>query len=95
MANIAKLLGQPPTEGPRCYPSRDAIVCTTLLAWPWSKTITTNSNSSAIKSENMPSASVMAKSKIRLPNCPCAADELRSAAEQIMKKLVNDWTASR
>lgn len=66
MANIAKLLGQPPTEGPRCYPSRDAIVCTTLLAWPWSKTITTNSNSSAIKSENMPSASVMAPDEVEV-----------------------------
>src|SRR5581483_5111173 len=39
-----------------------------------------NSSKSAISSEKMPSASVMAKPKIRLPNWPCAADGLRKAA---------------
>ena len=39
-----------------------------------------NSSSSAISSEKMPSASVTAKPKIRLPNWPCAADGLRTAA---------------
>src|SRR5262245_7116001 len=40
----------------------------------------TNRSSSAISSEKMPSASVTAKPKIRLPNWPWAADGLRSAA---------------
>src|SRR5581483_3198207 len=40
----------------------------------------TNSNSSATSSEKMPSASVTAKPKIRLPNWPWAADGLRMAA---------------
>src|SRR5262249_6489259 len=38
------------------------------------------SSSSPISSEKMPSASVTAKPKIRLPNWPWAADGLRSAA---------------
>src|ERR1700688_750035 len=40
----------------------------------------TNSSSSAISSEKMPSASVTAKPKIRLPNWPWAAEGLRTAA---------------
>ena len=40
----------------------------------------TNSSSSAISNEKMPSASVTAKPKIRLPNCPWAAEGLRIAA---------------
>jgi len=39
-----------------------------------------NKSSSAISSEKMPSASVTAKPKIRLPNWPCAAEGLRTAA---------------
>src|SRR5229473_4154198 len=39
-----------------------------------------NSSSSAISSEKMPSASVTAKPKIRLPNWPWAAEGLRTAA---------------
>src|ERR1700730_4671602 len=39
-----------------------------------------NSSSNAISSEKMPSASVTAKPKIRLPNWPWAADGLRTAA---------------
>ena len=45
-----------------------------------SRSQSANSSSSAISSEKMPSASVTAKPKIRLPNWPCAADGLRSAA---------------
>ena len=40
----------------------------------------TNSRSNAISSEKMPSASVTAKPKIRLPNWPWAAEGLRTAA---------------
>src|SRR4051812_43443832 len=47
----------------------------------------TNSSSSAISSEKMPSASVTAKPKIRLPNWPCAAEGLRSAAERYWPKI--------
>src|SRR3990172_1212515 len=38
-----------------------------------------NSSRKAIRSAKMPSASVTAKPKIRRPNCPSAADGLRSA----------------
>src|SRR3954451_17668060 len=46
-----------------------------------------NSRSRAISSEKMPSASVTANPKIRLPNWPCAADGLRSAAERYWPKI--------
>src|SRR5689334_12653163 len=36
----------------------------------------------------MPSASVMAKPKIRLPNWPCAADGLRTAAARYWPKMM-------
>jgi hypothetical protein len=41
---------------------------------------TTNSSISAISSEKMPSASVTANPKIKLPNWPWAAEGLRRAA---------------
>src|SRR3954463_8138284 len=47
----------------------------------------TNSSSSAISSEKMPSASVTANPKMRLPNWPCAAEGLRSAAERYWPKI--------
>src|SRR3954469_6216302 len=46
-----------------------------------------NRSRSAISSEKMPSASVTANPKIRLPNWPCAADGLRSAAARYWPKI--------
>src|SRR5262249_53691096 len=47
-----------------------------------------NSSSSAISSEKMPSASVMANPKIKLANCPAAADGFRIAAAKELPKMM-------
>ena len=57
-----------------------AVVAITCSDADKPRSYSANSSNSAISSEKMPSASVIAKPKIRLPNWPCAADGLRSAA---------------
>ncbi len=60
--------------------SRAAARCRRVIA----RLTGANSSSSAISSEKMPSASVTAKPKIRLPNWPCAADGIAQRGGEIV-----------